>query len=445
MATASFPRGPRGHFLSGHLPELGRDPLGFLRVCAREYGDFVPLRLGWMRAILLNHPDFVEYVLVTNHRNFIKGPVVRDLRQLLGNGLVTSDGDLWLRQRRLAQPAFHRDRIAALGGVMVTYTERMLATWEDGDTRDVVQEMSRLTLANVAQTLFGADVASEADDVAAALAVVREQSDARTNSLLFLLPDGIPTPGNLRLRKAVRRLDAIVDGIITQRRASGEERSDLLSLLLHAQEEDGSRLSDQQLRDEAKTFLLAGHDTTALALSWTWYLLSQYPEVEAKLIAELRAVLGGRAPTVADLPQLRYTERVVSEALRLYPPSWALARAALRDCQIGGYRVPAGTIVLMSQWVMHRDPRYFDRPEAFDPDRWADGLANRLPRHAYFPFGAGPRLCIGNAFAMMEACLQLATIAQQFRLTLVPGHPVTPRPDVVLRPKHGMRMVVHRR
>ena len=273
MATASLPRGPRGHFLRGHLLELRRHPLGFLQMCARGYGDFVPLRFGPTRAILLNHPDFVEYVLVANNRNFVKGPVVRDLRRLLGNGLVTSDGDLWLRQRRLVQPAFHRDWIAALGGVMVTYTERMLATWEDGETRDIAQEMSRLTLANVAQTLFGANVASEADDVAAALAVVREQSDARTNSLLFLLPDGIPTPGNLRLRKAVRRLDAIVDGLIAQRWASGEERSDLLSLLLHAQEEDGSRLSDQQLRDEAKTVLLAGHDTTALALAWTWYLL----------------------------------------------------------------------------------------------------------------------------------------------------------------------------
>ena len=446
MAAALLPRGPKGRFLSGHLPELSHDPLSFLQNSAREYGDFVPLRFGRTPAALLNRPQFIDHVLVTDPRNFIKGPIVRGLRRLLGDGLVTSDGDLWLRQRRLTQPAFHRDRVIAAGEVMVRDAERMLATWQDGQTRELYQELARLTLTNVAETLFGADVAGEADAVAAALATLaREQSTARASSVLALLPAWLPTPGNVRLRKAVRRLDRIIDGIISRRRAGGARRDDLLALLLQAREEDPGRMTDRLLRDEALTFLLAGHDTTALALSWTWYLLAQHPEAEAKLLAELRAVLGGRAPTVADLPRLRYTEQVLSEALRLYPPSWALARVALRDCDIGGQRVAAGTILLMSQWVMHRDPRYFEGPEAFDPDRWAGDLSTRLPRCAYFPFGAGPRLCIGNTFALMEASLLLATIAQQFRLTPVPGHRVTPRPDIVLRPECGVQMVLHRR
>ncbi|MDP8923724.1 MAG: cytochrome P450 [Chloroflexota bacterium] len=446
MAAVAVPRGPKGHLISGHLRELSREPLNFLQMCAREYGDFVPLKFGTKRAVFLNRPEFIEYVLVTNHRNFIKGPVVRGLRRLLGNGLVTSDGEFWLRQRRLTQPAFHRERVVAAGDALVRRTERMVATWPDGEVRELYRELARLTLANVAEVLFGADVGGEADAVAAALTTLAgEQSTAQVSSLLSLLPGWIPTPGNLRVRRAVRRLDGIIGGIISRRAASKERRDDLLAILLRAREEDPVVMTDRQLRDEALTFLLAGHDTTALALSWTWYLLAQHPEAEANLLAEVRATVGGRSPAVADLPRLKYADGVVSEALRLYPPSWALARVAIRDCELGGHPIPAGTIVLMSQWVMHRDPRYFDRPEAFDPDRWAGELSGRLPKCAYFPFGAGPRLCIGNLFAQMEANLLLATIAQRFHVVPVPSHPVTPRPDIVLRPERGVQVVLRRR
>jgi cytochrome P450 len=263
---------------------------------------------------------------------------------------------------------------------------------------------------------------------------------------VYPLPVWIPTPTNLRLKRAVRQLDAIVYGFIKERRASGGDRGDLLSMLLQAQDaDDGTRMTDKQVRDEAMTLFLAGHETTANALSWTWYLLSQHPEVEAKLAAELEAVLGGRSPTVADLPRLRYTEMVVLESMRIFPPVYAFGREAIRECTLGGYRVRRGTTVIMSQWVMHRDPRYFDNPEQFLPERWADGLAKRLPKFAYLPFGGGPRICIGNSFAMMEAILILATMLSKFRFTVLPDHPVIPRPTVTLRPEHGIKGVLTKR
>jgi cytochrome P450 len=445
VIATSRPRGPRGHFLSGHLPELSRDWLGGLTRYAREYGDYVPLRLGPKRAVLLSHPDYVEYVLVTNARNFIKSPALRNSRRLLGNGLVTSEGDFWRRQRRLAQPAFHRGRIASYGEVMVAYTERLLAAWPDGAERDFHADMMQLTLEIVAKTLFDADVRGAAADVGAALAVILERFNARLNSLLFLVPDTLPLPGNQGLLRAAQRLDVLIYDIIARRRASGQDTGDLLSMLLQAQDEDGSQMTDRQLRDEVMTLFLAGHETTAIALSWAQYLLAQHPAVEEQVVAELRAVLGGRAPTVADLPRLRYTEMVVTEALRLYPPAWTVAREALGPCEIGGHEVSRGTILMMSQWVLHRDPRYFEAPEAFRPERWANGLAKELPKYVYFPFGGGPRVCIGSGFAMMEAVLLLATITQQFHVALVPGRPVVPWPSATLRPRDGVPVVVHRR
>jgi cytochrome P450 len=459
MLVAARPRGPKGQFPTGNLPEFSRDRLGFLTACAREYGDFVPFRLGPRPFVLLSHPDYVEYVLVANNDNFRKHYLLRMNRLLLGNGLLTSEGDLWRRQRRLAQPAFHRQRIAAYGEVMVEYAERMLATWRDGEVRDVHADMTRLTLEIVAKTLFDADVAGEAGHVGAALEVVMETFIARMDSLL-MLPESVPTPTNLRLQRAVRQLDEIVYGIIAHRRASGEDRGDpsasseqvrfagqaLLSMLLRARDEDdGGRMTDKQLRDETMTLFLAGHETTAIALSWTWYLLARHPEVVAKLEAELDATLGGRAPTVADLPRLPYAGMVVSEAMRLYPPAYAFGREAIGDCEIGGHRVTAGTTVIMSPWVLHRDRRFYDEPEAFDPDRWAHGLARRLPKYAYFPFGGGPRVCIGASFATMEATLLLAAIARRFRLALASDAPITPQPAITLRPKDGIRVLLRAR
>jgi cytochrome P450 len=303
-----------------------------------------------------------------------------------------------------------------------------------------------VTRAIVAKTLFDADVSDEARAIGDASEIVMEYFGKRFGSLLALLPLWLPTPATLRLRRAVRRLDEVVYRMIADRRRSPEDRGDLLSILLEAQDaDDGSRMSDRQVRDEAMTLFLAGHETTAVALSWTWYLLAQHPEVDARLGDELHAVLGAHAPTVADLPRLKYADMIVSEAMRLYPPAYAIGRQAARPTEVSGHPLSRGVIVIVPAWVVHRDRRWFEDPEAFRPDRWAGDLARRLPRFAYFPFGGGPRQCIGNAFAMMEAVLLLATIAQRFRLTMEPGQHVTPTPYVTLRPEPGLRMRLARR
>lgn len=329
---------------------------------------------------------------------------------------------------------------------MVAYTNRMLTRWHSGEIHDVHEDMMRLTLEIAAKTLFDVDMADQADEVGQALAFAIAYFDQwQRNPIAMLLPENVPTPGNLRSRKVIQRLDAIAYELIRQRRESGQDTGDLLSMLLHTQYEDGSQITDQQVRDEVMTILLAGHDTTALAMTWMLYLLSQHPEVEAKLVIELQTVLNGRDPTFADLPQLRYTDRVVKEALRLYPPVWGMARRANTDSEIGGYPIPKGSVIILSQWVTQRNSRYFDQPEDFNPDRWADGLAQRLPTYAYFPFGGGPRVCIGKSFAQMEAVLLLATMAQKFQFTLVPGQEVEPWPAFTLRPKQGIKMVLSER
>jgi cytochrome P450 len=444
MATALLPPGPKGHFLSGSLPEFSQDRLGFFTRCAREYGAMVAFRLGRRLVYLLNDADAIEYVLVTGSRNFTKHFAVRMNRLLTGYGLIGSEGDFWLRQRRLIQPAFLRERVASYGANMVAAAERRLAAWQHGATCDMHVEMAQITLEIVAEALFGADVTASSRDVGTALEEALRCLVARMRNLI-ILPEWLPTPTNLRLRRAVRRLDAIVYGIIKQRRLRHEKRNDLLSLLLHARDEDGSHMTDQQLRDETMTLFLAGHETTALALTWTWYLLAQHPEVEAQLLDELQRVLGGRTPTAADLPRLRYTERVIQEVMRLYPPVYAIGREAIHDCEIGGYHVPAGTTLLMSQWVMHRNPRYFAAPEVFNPDRWTEERAKRLPKYAYFPFGGGPRVCIGNTFALLEAVLVLATLLPKVRFAPLPDHPVRPRALVTLRPEYGIKGIIARR
>jgi cytochrome P450 len=439
------PPGPKGHWLTGNLPAFRRDRLGFLTECARTYGDVVGFRLGPRRMMLVNHPDLVEEVLVTKNRHFIKHFALRMTRSTLANGLLTSEGDFWLRQRRLAQPAFHRDRIAAHAAVMVALAERMLADWADGQVRDVQDDMMRLTLEIVARCLFDADVSGDSAEASVAMETLLRCFTARINKLIRL-PESFPTPVNLRLRRAVRRLESILFDIIAKRRASGEERGDLLSMLLHARDEDdGARMTDRQLRDELMTLFMAGHETTANTLSWAFYFLANHPEAEALLHAELDAVLGGRAPTLADLPRLPYAEHVITESLRLYPTVWVLGREAIEPCTVGGYKVPVGVTVYMSQWVVHRDPRWYDDPESYRPGRWADGLQKRLPRYAYFPFGGGPRICIGNGFAMMESVLLLATIAGRYRLAMAPGATVTPLATMTLRPDEGLMMTISRR
>jgi cytochrome P450 len=445
MSIKTLPRGPKGQLLLGSFRDFQRDQLAFYASCAHDYGDIVPARFGPRRALLIYHPDAIEEVLVTRSRDFVKSPGVRLLRPLLGEGLLTAEGDVWLRQRRLVQPAFHRQRLAGYGEIMTAYTERRLVDWTDSQVIDVHAEMMALTQAIVAKTLFEADVSDQADAVAHAANVLAEDFGARLRSFR-LLPHWVPTPANLRSGRAIRRLDQVVYRIIAARRSSGEDRGDLLSILLHAQDADhGTRMTDRQVRDEAMTLFMAGHETTAVALSWTWYLLARHPEVEARVAEELRTVLGGRAPTLADLPRLTYTERVVTESMRLYPPAYVMGREATRPTEVAGYPVARNVIVVIPTWVVHRDARWFDEPEAFRPDRWAAERARSLPRYAYFPFGGGPRQCIGNAFAMMETVLLLTTIAQRCRLTLVPGQRVTPTPYVTLRPEPGIRMVVTQR
>ena len=445
MSVRTRPPGPKGHPLTGNLFDYTRDHLGFLTRCAREYGDVVRLRFINVQTYLLNTPDHIEYVLVRNNRNFIKSKGIRHSLGFLGDGLLTSEGSFWRRQRRLAQPAFHRERIEAYGRVMVECAEHEISGWKSNEIRNVHEEMARLTLDIVAKTLFGALLTVEFEEVGAALETIAQRFTGR-GGVLFHLPEKVPTPANLRFRQAVRSLDGVIYRLIEGRRASGERNGDLLSMLLKVRDEEtGEGMTDRQLRDEAMTVVLAGHETTANALSWTWHLLAGHPEAEAKLFEELREVLAGRAPTAEDLPRLGYADAVIKESMRLYPPVWAFGREALKDCEIGGYHVPAGTQLVMSQWVMHRDPRYYENPGKFRPERWAEGSTEKPPKYAYFPFGGGPRLCIGRPFAKMEAVLLLATIAQRFRLSLASGRPVMPQPSITLRPKGGTKMVLTRR
>ena len=443
MPAIRRPPGPPPRFLVGRFPLLGPDPLAVYTRWARDFGDIFYYRAGWIHVYFLNHPDLIESVLISQSQNFAKDKVIQNSRWFLGQGLLTSEGAEWRQQRRLCQPAFHRERLSSYGRTMSAYAEEMLAGWPQGEVRDIHQEMMQLTMRIVAKVLFSVEVSEDAQKVAAALNLLMRH----TSGFRMIMPPPLrhlPLPALVRAKRAVRELDEIVNRIIRQRRASGEDTGDLLSMLMAARDEDGSAMTDRQLRDEIMTFLLAGHETTAVSLSWTWYLLSEHPEVAQKLRQELNDVLGGRTPQLEDLARLPYTDKVVKESMRLYPPAWSLARTAAKEMEIAGYRLPVGANVVMSPWIIHRDPRFFEDPDQFKPDRWTAQTTQQLPRFAYFPFGGGPRLCIGASFAMMEANLLVATIAQRFQLHLVPGHPVDPLPGITLRPRHGMRMQIIR-
>jgi cytochrome P450 len=445
LAKPGYPPGPKGKLLGGNFTAFRRDSLAYLQRSSLEHGDIVYFRFGPQDVFFLNHPDYIKDVLVTHHQSFMKGRALQRAKRLLGEGLLTSEGDFHRRQRRLAQPAFHRARIASYGAVMTAYAERATSDWQDGATLDISQEMMRLTLAIVGKTLFDADVESEADEIGAALTSVMELFDFLLmpfSELLEKLP--LPLPHVRRFQKAKERLDSTIYRIIEERRRSNEDRGDLLSMLLSAKDEegDGGQMSDLQVRDEVMTIFLAGHETTANALTWTWYLLSQHPEIEAKLHEELDAVLDGRQPTFEDVQSLRYTEMVLAESMRLYPPAWAIGRLALHDYEIGGYTIPAKSLVLLSPYVTQRDARYFPEPTRFDPERWTQQVRESRPQFSYFPFGGGPRRCIGEGFAWMEGILLIAMIARDWRMRLVPNHRVETMPVITLRPKHGMRMTL---
>ena len=437
------PHGPGALSLLGALPEFRKDPTGFLLQTAREYGDVSSFRLGFRRAYLVNRPDLIEEVLVHGTRYFMKSPILQRARSLLGDGLLTSEGDFHLRQRKAIQPAFYRDRLASYAATMVECGERLNARWEDGAGIDIHEEMMRVTLSIVGLTLLGLDIEKDAPEIGEALTDVLATFDAMLSPFAALLTRMPLTPSAKRARAASRFLDSTILRLIRQRRESGDKSEDLLGTLIHAAEE-GERMTDQQVRDQALTLMLAGHETTAVALTWTWYLLSQNPAVEERFRDELRSVIADRAPTWDDVPNLIYTERVLAESMRLYPPAWSVARTARSQFRLFNYLVPKKAICIMSPYVMHRHPRFWPNPEKFDPDRWTPEARERRPKFAYFPFGGGPRTCIGERFAWTEGILLLATIGRKWRLRHVPGQPVEVHPQITLRPRNGMPMRLER-
>jgi cytochrome P450 len=445
-----LPPGPRGYPWLGVLPQMRRDSLGFLSAMVRTYGDIVALPFGPVRIYLLCHPEQVAYVLQGHAHNYGKSRFSAQVRPLLGQGLATSDGALWRTQRRLVQPAFHRERLAGLAETITTATHAMLARWAPhaatGTPLDMLAEMTRLTGEVIVRALFGTALPEAVGrtmfaDFATVTGYLRRH-------MLTLTPWGawLPTPGRRQFHAALARLDHLVGQHIQARRQQGGDHGDLLALLLAARDPaTGAGMAPQQLRDEVMTLLFAGHETTALALTWTWDLLARHPAVAERLRRDVAAVLAGRMPTVADLPHLPYLRMVLEEALRLYPPAWMIARAARADDVIGGYPIPAGTTVFLSPYLTHRHPDVWPEPERFDPERFGAERAAARPPGAYFPFAAGPRACLGAPLAMLEAQLIVAQVIQAYDVALVGGQPVVPQPRLTLRPRHGVPMVVRGR
>lgn len=445
MTTLQQPvPGMHQRFPGEALLEFKRNPLAFLTELHQTYGDIARFTVAGEDFYLVGKPEWIGDVLVTHQKNFHKSRGLQAAKRTLGEGLLTSEGAFHLRQRRLAQPAFHRQRIAGYAEAMVRYAAETRKRWQHGQMLDLDDEMMRLTLAIVGKTLFDLDVSDEADQISGSITQLMELFPLATLPF-FPLIEKMPIPRIRRANEAGAALDDLMYGMIRERRRSGEDRGDLLSMLMLTQDEEGTgSMTDQQVRDEALTLFLAGHETTANALTWTFYLLSQHPQIAAQMHAEIDTVLSGSLPAPADVPRLPYTRQVFAESLRLYPPAWTVGRLALNDYQIGEYMVPAGAIVLMSQWVTHRDARFYADPLRFDPDRWTPEAQATRPRFAYFPFGGGTRLCIGEQFAWTEGVLLLATLAQKWRLTLDPKQVVDTKPLVTLRPRFGMRMRVEK-
>jgi cytochrome P450 len=438
-----YPPGPRDWFFGLAIGRrLLREPLTFLQDMARRYGDVVHIHTGPVHSYLINHPDLIREVLVTKGKSFRKWErQKRVFRKIDGYGLINSEGDFWLRQRRLIQPAFQQRRLARYAEIMVERTRRRLDRWTAGAAINLDQEMSQLALEITGETLFGVNLSEQAAWLGETAEVLRE-TFIREFLALVPLPDWLPLPSKRRMRRAIRNLDTFITGIIRDRRASGEDKGDLLSMLLLAVDEqgDGTGMTDQQARDEAVTLFNAGHDSTSAALAWTCYFIARYPGVQERLRQEVEAVLGGRAATLADLPRLTFTGQVVKESLRLCPPTPALInREAITEVEVGGYRLARGSLAIPSPYVTQRDPRWFPEPERFDPDRFATGRVEDIPDYAYFPFGAGPHVCVGNTFALMEISLVVATLVQRFQVELTPGQEdFVPELKVSLRPKGGV-------
>jgi cytochrome P450 len=448
VAPNNLPPSVKPSIFGGHFLQFRREPTGFLQKLA-ALGDVSCFRMGSQQAFLVNHPDFIRDLLVTNHYKFHKGRALKRAKRLLGEGLLTSEGEAHLRQRRMMQPAFHRQRITGYAETMIEYADKMADSWRDGEARDLSKEMMQLTLQIVGKTLFNADVGDEADEVGKAMTTLIELFD------YLLLPfseilEKLPFPQARRFDKAKQTLDKIIYGIIEERRKSDADKGDLLSMLLAARDEegDGAGMTDEQIRDEALTLFLAGHETTANAMIFTWYLLSQNPEKEAKFHAELdRLFPNGDAPKPEDYARLKYTEAVLAEAMRLFPPAWALGRLAIEEHEFGGYTIPKGSLVLASMFVIQRDERFWDAAEKFQPERWLkeNAVKEAAQKFVYFPFGGGVRRCIGEQFAWMEGVLLLATLGRKWKLRLQPEQKIVLQPLMTLRSKYGMKMRIHKK
>lgn len=440
------PPGPTGLPFLGEAWSLMRDPLGFLAEAGREYGDFVHFRIGGIEAYYLAHPDYVREVLFTQRAKFTLSPLRRKLIPVLGLGLLTSEGELHSRQRRLMQPVFRKSRIETYAAGMADLTRRMRDRWRPGEEIDLCAEMMRLTIHVAARALFSHDIEDDSDVVERNFDLLLEYF-TRLMSPFLSFSLRLPLPSTARFRRALRSLDAVIYRMIERRAANPSAGDDLLSLLLRAtDDETKTQMSPKQLRDELVTLLVAGYETSANVNAWTLYLIAQSPEADRRLHEEARSVLAGRPSfEAADVERLAHARRAVSEGLRLYPPGWFVGREALADVSIGPYTVPKGSVILMSQYVMHRDPRFYDEPERFQPDRWTPEFMDRLPRGAFFPFSGGDRHCIGEGFAWQEALLILATALERWRFELVPGQHIHPEPSVTLRPNTGIRMIVRTR
>jgi len=439
--------GPKGLPISGNVLAFRRDTLKFIRDAAKEYGDVVHFRFGPKRHVyMLNNPDMIKEVLVTKQAHFRKAKGLQVARAVVGDGILTSEGKKHIRQRRLMQPAFHRDRIAGYGGAMVRQGVELMEDWKDGEVRDIHQDMMKVTLAIITETMFGKTVKEGADKIGHAIDVGLKYVSTKATSFIDI-PLSVPTRSNREFVESSEVLDKTIYGLIEERRKSTGNHTDLLAMLLAARDEDdGQGMTDEQVRDEVMTIFVAGHETTANTMSWIFYLLATHPEAEQKLHDELKSVLGGRLPTVEDIPNLTYVNLIISETLRLYPAAWTINREVVEPVEIGGHTYEPGDTLMMSQYVMHRQEKYFDDPDEFRPERFAGDLLKRIPAYAYFPFGGGPRVCIGNNFALMEAALLLSTIAQRYRLRLAePDQKVELEPVVTLRPKNGLPMRLEKR
>lgn len=440
-----LPPGPRGLPVVGYLPFVMRDPLRFYQKMSLEYGDVSYCRLGPASLYFINQPDLIEQLLLGEHQHCVKDAIARDLIPLLGAGLLTNEGASWRKQRKLASPPLQPKRVAAYADVMVDLSQRTFAFFAPGETRDFGADMMRLTLDIVGRTLLGANTQADTERIAQVLESAQSFLEGRLYSLMRLIPASVPTPAVQRFRRARQELDAIVYKIIDQCREHGTGEDHLLARLLAARTEDGEAMSRAQLRDEVVTMMLAGHETTALVLTYAVYLLGSNPDQAARLRDEVDRVIGKRTARMTDLPNLPFLDAVVREALRIYPPAYTFGREVIAPFELGGYLMPKGATVIVSPFALHRNPRFFPQPERFSPERWLNAQNASLPRFAYFPFGGGPRVCIGNHFATMEAALVLATLVQQVELSVAPDFQLAFSPAITLRMRESLRVKVERR